>query len=95
MCLALELTWAGQAAAWEDVLLDEVGGADVAVKQVIADHDALDAGPPHGLEKTPEALEVVGPVGLPHGFQHFNGADGIIGAVMDVAVVLQPQIGLR
>src|SRR6476620_9104313 len=49
---------ARQAPAREDVLLDEVGRADVARPQSIVDHDRLDAGPATRLQQTGDALEV-------------------------------------
>jgi hypothetical protein len=47
LCLTAELTRAGQAATGEDVLLYEVGGADIAFKQGVINHDALHAGVAH------------------------------------------------
>eukprot|EP01038_Epipyxis_sp_PR26KG_P018507 gene18506-26124_t len=81
-------------AAGEDVLLDEIRGADVALEQAVVDDDALDAGPAAGLEQAVHRLEVGGPVFAAHGLDHLDGADGVIRAVVDVAVILQPQVGL-
>jgi hypothetical protein len=48
--LGAEGAGAGQQAAGEDVLLDEVGAAHVALEQVVADGDGLDAGAAARLE---------------------------------------------
>src|SRR5574343_1692743 len=94
LCLVAHFAGAGQAAARKDVLLDEVGRADVAVKQSVLNDDALDAGAATGFEQAGHALEIGGPVLLADGFEHFNRADGVIRAVVYVAVVLQAQVGL-
>ena len=91
--LRAELGRARQAAAGEDVLLDEVGALDVAVEQGVLDHDALDAGAATRLEQAGHALEVGRPVLAAHGFDHLDRADGVERFVADVAVVLQAQVG--
>ena len=91
---AAEFTRAGQAAAREDVLLDEVGGVHVAVPQAVVDHDALDTRAAAGFEQVVHLRKVGGPVFAAHGFDHLDGADGVERAVLDVAVVLQAQVGV-
>src|SRR5256885_12012616 len=52
--LLLEGGDAGQQAAREDVLLDEVGGAQIAREQILAQRDGLYAGQAPGLERSEE-----------------------------------------
>ena len=84
---------AGQAAARKNVLLNKVGRIDIARKQRVVDHDALDAGAPTGLEQLGQACEIGGPVVFAHGFDHLYRANGVKGRVVNVAVVLQAQVG--
>jgi hypothetical protein len=56
---------AGQQAAGEDVLLDEVGRLHVAVEQVVADRDALDAGLAARLELALAACRKTGQYSRP------------------------------
>ena len=85
---------AGQQPAGEDVLLDEIGGIDVAFEQVVADGDALDAGASARLEQRVQLGEEAGPVLAADGFEHLDRSHRVVGAVGQVAVILQPQIGL-
>jgi hypothetical protein len=66
-----------EATAGEDVLLDEVGGIDVALKQGVVNHDALHAGVATGLEQSGHGGKVGRPVGASYRLHHFNGADGV------------------
>ena len=52
----------------------------------------LCAGAPAWFEQTRHGAKVAGPVGLAHGLDHLNGADGVERRVLNVAVVLQAQI---
>src|ERR1035441_2698301 len=54
-----ELTAAGQEAAGEDVLLDEIGRAHIAIEEVVANRDALEARLALRLETGPEDGEEV------------------------------------
>ena len=85
---------AGQAAAREDELLYEVRALHIALKQRIVDDDALHAGAPAGFEQTRHGAKVTGPVSLAHGLDHFDGANGVKGRILDVAVILQTQLSL-
>ena len=86
---------AGQAAARKHVLLDEVGAADVALEQLVLDHDALDAGLATRLEQARDRLEIGRPVLATDRLDHLDRADGVVRAILDVAIVLQTQVGLR
>ena len=79
---------AGQAAAGENVLLDEIGVAQVALKQAVGDHDTLNTGAAPRLEQSGHGLEIGGPIFLAHGFEHFNRTDGVKWRILDVAVIL-------
>ena len=85
---------AGQAAAGENVLLDEIGVAQVAFEQAVGDHDTLNTSAATGFEQSGHGLEIGGPIFLAHGFEHFNRTDGVKWRIVDVAVVLQTQIDL-
>ena len=81
-----------QATAWKNVLLNEVGAFDIAVKQRVVDDDGLDASFTARLQQACHALEIGGPIFLADSLQHFDGADRVIRAVVNVAVVLQAQV---
>ena len=63
---------AGQAATGKYVLLDEVGGVDIAVEQGVVDDDALDAGTASRLEQAADSAKVGRPVRLSHGLDHLD-----------------------
>jgi hypothetical protein len=77
--LARERPRAGQQAARKDVLLDEVGRPHVALEQVVADGDGLDAGLAARLELAVQQLEVAVPVLAAHGLEHLDRDDGVEG----------------
>ena len=86
-----------QTTARKDVLLDEVGRVDVALVELVGNHDALNAGVAAGLEQACHGAEISWPVFAAHGFDHLDRADrvkGLVGRLVDadVAVVLQPQV---
>ena len=90
--LRTKLARAGQTSAGEDVLLNEISRAHIALEQGIVDHNALHTGVPAGFEQFGHGSEVCGPVFAAHSLHHFNGANGIKGCIVNVAVVLQAQV---
>ena len=85
---------AGQATARKDVLLDEISALHVALEQRVVNHDALDARAPAWFQQTRHAAKVAGPIGLAHGLDHLNRANGIERGILNIEVVLQAQIHL-
>ena len=73
-------------------MLNEVCAAHIALKQGVVNHDALDAGPTTGLEQARQRGEVGRPVGASHGFNHLDRTDGVKRRILDITVVLQPQV---
>ena len=92
--LGFEFAAAGQEAAWKNVLLNKVCAQGIALKQGVVDHNALDTGLTAGLEQTCDGLEIGRPIGAANGFDHFNGTNRVVGAVVGIAVVLQAQVGM-
>ena len=66
--------------------------SEVALEQVVADDDGLQAGAPAALELAQQRGEEVRPVLAADGLEHLDRDDGVERRVGDVAVVLQPQI---
>ena len=87
-----KFAWAGQAATGEYILLDEVGAAHIALKKAVVDHDALHAGPSSRLEQARQRGKVGGPIFAPHSLNHLDGTNGVKGRVLNIPVVLQPQV---
>ena len=90
--------WAWQATTRKNILLNKVSRRDVSLKQVVCDHNALNAGVTTRFKQAMYCLKILRPILLAHGFNHFNGANGVKRCVLsgfaDVAVVLQPQVYL-
>mmetsp|Transcript_3279 Transcript_3279/g.11504 ORF Transcript_3279/g.11504 Transcript_3279/m.11504 type:complete len:389 (+) Transcript_3279:216-1382(+) len=93
--MGAELARAGQQPAGEDVLLDEIGGAHIALEQLVPDRDALDAGAPARLELVVHGAEIAIPILAADGLEHLDADHRVIAPVADVAVVLQAQVGAQ
>ena len=83
---------AGQKSARKNILLNEVSAQRIALEQGVINHYALDTSSAAGFEQLGDRLEIGGPVVASYRFNHFNRADGVIRAVVGVAVILQAQI---
>ncbi len=73
----LELRLVEQAAAREDIGLDEVRVADVAVEQFVADRDVLQSSTSAGPQIAGDAVEVRAPPALANRLDHLDRGDGV------------------
>ncbi len=89
-----EARFGKQHPAGKDIGLDEVGTCRILLEHIVGDGDILDRGTPSRPEEPRYRVEIVRPVALANGFDHFGADDGIETA-LDIAIVDQTEIGAR
>ena len=86
--LLFQFLHGGEHAAGEDVALDVIRAFGIIVEIFVADGDDLQHRMAAGFEAVFEGAKIGGPVGLAHGFEHFDGGDAVI-AAFDVAIIFE------
>ena len=82
---------AGQHAARENILLDEIGALAVTLEQRFVDGDGLHQRASAGFEVAAHAVEIAVPESRPDGFEHFDG-NHMVELTMHVAIVAQQEL---
>src|SRR5690348_12250659 len=82
-----------ETAAGEDVGLDEVRVADVAVEHLVPDADELQRRPAAALQVAGDAVEIGAPPALPDRFDHLDRSDGVE-LLRRLAIVLKADFDL-
>src|SRR5215469_5263986 len=73
-------------------MADEIAAVAIAGEKIIADGDSLDDGTTALFQPFSHGGEILRPIMLTHGFEHFDRDDVVEGA-LGFAIILQPDVG--
>ncbi|MEY4999921.1 MAG: hypothetical protein RIS00_1965 [Pseudomonadota bacterium] len=86
-----EAAFREQHTAREDIALDEILSARILIENVILDTDILQRRPSARFQAASNAIQISGPIFLPHRLHHFDAGNGII-LVVHIAIVSEADL---
>ena len=86
-----EAAFREQHTAREDIALDEILSARILIENIILDADILQRRPPARFQAAGNAIQIGGPIFLPHRLHHFDAGNGFI-LVAYIAIIREADL---